>query len=228
MDLVSRSGLRLLQTLDDHQVAAGCRQDLDISRPAATELGRTAVSAIKAGQFETASGESVDWPEAVQLATESKRSIPPDAALPDSRAGGDFTIEVQVINETTLRAARRLTDQGARPLALNFANGVEPGGGFLHGSRAQEEVLCRSSALYATLVNDPMYVAHRARTLPDSTDWAILSQNVPVFRLDDGTALSAPWVLDFVTCAAPYAPTVGSRSFRRPVEEEDPPRPGDC
>ena len=98
----------------------------------------------------------------------------------------------------------------------------------MHGSRAQEEVLCRSSALYATLVNDPMYGAHRPRTLPDSTDWAILSQNVPVFRLDDGTALSAPWVLDFVTCAAPYAPTVVSRSFRRPVEEEDPPRPGDC
>jgi hypothetical protein len=37
---------------------------------------------------------------------------------------------VQVVNETTLQAARRLIDAGHRPLALNFANGVQPGGGF--------------------------------------------------------------------------------------------------
>jgi hypothetical protein len=27
-------------------------------------------------------------------------------------------------------------DAGLRPLALNFANGIQPGGGFLYGSRA--------------------------------------------------------------------------------------------
>jgi uncharacterized protein (TIGR02452 family) len=96
-----------------------------------------------------------------------------------------------------------------RPLALNFANGVEPGGGFLAGSRAQEECLCRSSALYATLVGDAMYAAHGQRPLPDSSDWAILSPLVPVFRTDDGESLPEPWVLDFVTCAAPSAPRVG-------------------
>jgi uncharacterized protein (TIGR02452 family) len=116
---------------------------------------------------------------------------------------------VQVVNATTLVAALRLTETGARVLALNFANGVSPGGGFLHGARAQEEVLCRSSALYATLGNDPMYEAHRQRPLPDSTDRAILSPDVPVFRSDDGTPLDAPWPLSVTTCAAPYAPRVG-------------------
>jgi uncharacterized protein (TIGR02452 family) len=54
-----------------------------------------------------------------------------------------------------------LVESGHRALALNFVNGIHPGGGFLGGARAQEEVLCRSSALYQTLVNDPMYEAHR-------------------------------------------------------------------
>ena len=98
-----------------------------------------------------------------------------------------------------------------RPLALNFAYGIHPGGGFLHGARAQEEVLCRSSALYQTLVGDPMYEEHRKRQLPDSTDWAIYSPDVPVFRMDDGTELQHPWLLSFITCAAPYAPATGQR-----------------
>lgn len=94
-------------------------------------------------------------------------------------------------------------------MALNFANGVHPGGGFLGGARAQEEVLCRSSALYHTLIGDPMYVAHAERELPDSSDWAIYSPDVVVFRADSGMELPEPWLLSFITCAAPYAPVIG-------------------
>jgi uncharacterized protein (TIGR02452 family) len=85
---------------------------------------------------------------------------------------------VQVVNETTLQSARALVAAGHRPLALNFANGVGPGGGFLNGARAQEEALCRSSALFATIDGDPMYAAHRQRSRPDSSDWTILSPGV--------------------------------------------------
>ena len=82
-------------------------------------------------------------------------------------------------------------------------------GGFLGGARAQEEVLCRSSALYQTIVDDPMYEEHRKRPRPDSTDWAIYSPDVPVFRNDAGAELPSPWRLSFLTCAAPYAPHIG-------------------
>ena len=116
---------------------------------------------------------------------------------------------VQVTNETTLGASLRLVESGLRPVALNFANGIHPGGGFLGGARAQEEVLCRSSALYQTLVDDQMYEEHRKRQRPDSTDWAIYSPDVPIFRKDDGTEIDHPWLLSFITCAAPYAPAIG-------------------
>jgi uncharacterized protein (TIGR02452 family) len=185
------------------------RQLLRIPREAATALGHEAVAAIRSGTYVAGSGRTVDWAELVADALAAKVSIPPDAPLPEASPARHATTRVQVVNDTTFAAAQALIDAGQRPLALNFANGEMPGGGFLVGARAQEEALCRSSALYATLEGDPMYAYHRPRPLPDSTDWAILSPRVPVFRGDDGVALEAPWLLDFLTCAAPYAPRVG-------------------
>src|SRR4051812_30696833 len=62
-------------------------------------------------------------------------------------------VAFEVVNETTLRAARRLAEgePGARVLALNFASARHPGGGFLKGSQAQEESLARASGLYACI-----------------------------------------------------------------------------
>jgi uncharacterized protein (TIGR02452 family) len=201
--------LILLPCLDSEERAAHCREVLDIPRQRAADLGRTAVVAAETGAYPGPAGRPVDWQPAVAHAVASKRSLPPDAQLPFPRTTRSSQTQVQVANDTTLAAARRLVAAGERVLALNFANGIHPGGGVLSGARAQEEVLCRSSALYATLHADPMYAAHRKCPLPDSTDWAILSPEVPVFRENDGTALLAPWWLSVLTCAAPYAPAVG-------------------
>ncbi len=199
----------VLPCLDSKAHAERCCLDLALSREHAARLGRSALEAIERGGYVDRAGRPVDWGEAVAAAVAAKRSLPPDDVLPPVPAPSRRETRVQVANETTLVAAKRLTETGERVLALNFANGIEPGGGFLHGARAQEEVLCRSSALFATLRGDPMYDAHRLRPLPDSTDWAILSPDVPVFRSDDGTPLDAHWPLSVITCAAPYAPGVG-------------------
>jgi uncharacterized protein (TIGR02452 family) len=172
-------------------------------------LGRSAVKAAQEGFYMTEKGQVVVWRDAVQTACAAKRSIGPNAALPSNERSAFEQTRIQVTNETTLGASLRLVERGLRPIALNFANGVQPGGGFLMGATAQEEVLCRSSALYQILAGDPMYEEHRRRQLPDSTDWAIYSPDVPVFRMDDGTELDRPWLLSFITCAAPYAPAVG-------------------
>ena len=201
--------LETLPYLDSDEMAAARKRELAIPRHVAVELGRSAAEAAEQGYYVCESGKQVDWGRQVQAACAAKLSIPPDTILP-SREFDPFPLtNVQVSNETTLGAARRLVDNGQKPLALNFANGIHPGGGFMSGARAQEETLCRSSALYQTLVDDPMYQAHRNRPQPDSTDWAIYSPDVPVFRTDDGTMLEHPWLLSFITCAAPYAPHIG-------------------
>ncbi len=201
--------LEILPCRDSDEMAIARKRELDISRSVAAELGLSAVEAAQKGYYVWKAGKKVDWGRYVQAACAAKVSIPPDVPLPKREFMSFSAARVQVANETTLGAARRLVDSGRKVMALNFANGIHPGGGFLRGARAQEEVLCRSSALYLTLVGDPMYDAHRKRPEPDSTDWAIYSPDVPVFRTDDGAALEEPWLLSFITCAAPYAPVVG-------------------
>lgn len=201
--------LGMLPCLDSPEMAYARRRELDISRDIAAALGRSAVEASINGFYVNKAGGKVDWNQFVQAACSAKRSIPPDAPLPILEHSTFPETRVQVSNETTLGASLRLVESGLRPLALNFANGIHPGGGFLSGARAQEEVLCRSSSLYYTLVNDEMYEEHQNRPRPDSTDWAIYSPDVPVFRKDNGTELDQPWLLSFITCAAPYAPKIG-------------------
>lgn len=203
------SRLVCLPCLDSPELATTRQQELRLSRPIATELGTSAVEISERGCFVSASGEEIDISAEIRAARKGKLSLAPDDPLLDHQADSFSVTEVQVTNETTLGAAWRLTEGGRRPLALNFANGIHPGGGFLHGALAQEEVLCRSSALYTTLVGDRMYQAHRKRSRPDSTDWAIYSPDVPVFRADNGRELERPWLLSFITCAAPYAPEMG-------------------
>lgn len=201
--------LDILPCLDSDAMGAERKRERDIPSLRAAQLGRSAVEAQHRGRYVDADGREVDWRHALELARRAKRSIPPRVPLPAPEHRSFAITRVQVANETTLQASRRLIAAGHKPLALNFANGVRPGGGFLSGATAQEEVLCRSSALYTTLIDDPMYAEHERRDRTDSTDWAIHSPGVPVFRNDDGTVLDRPWLLDFITCAAPYAPEIG-------------------
>jgi uncharacterized protein (TIGR02452 family) len=114
-------------------------------------------------------------------------------------------VAFEIVNETTLHAARRLLEgePGARVLALNFASARHPGGGFLKGSQAQEESLARASGLYACISRfRAMYDANARFPSCLYTDHMIYSPDVPVFRDDEDALLDRPYPLSFVTAPA--------------------------
>lgn len=169
-------------------------------------LGQETLAILGATDYTAPSGKTNALGDMLTSAVAAKISIAPGSPLPlapDTEPAERLTISVE--NATTLDVSQRLTQENKRPLALNFAAPAHPGGGFLRGDRAQEENLARSSGLYATLVGDEMYDFHRSQSGPMASDWAILSPDVPVFRDDSGVLLEEPWLLSFLTCAAPQA-----------------------
>ena len=133
-------------------------------------------------------------------------------------------IEFEVVNETTLSAAGRLTkaDGNANVLALNFASAKNPGGGFLKGSQAQEESLARASGLYPCIVQmQAMYDANRRFRSCLYTDNMIYSPGVPVFRDDRDQLLEAPYLVSFVTAPAVNAGVVRRRGTENVARIED-------
>src|SRR6185312_12808515 len=91
-------------------------------------------------------------------------------------------------------------------VALNFASAKNPGGGFLGGAKAQEEDLCRCSALYTCqLTQSAYYEVNRATSSMLYTDNIIYSPDVPFFRDDRLQLLDEPFTVSIITAPAPNA-----------------------
>jgi len=108
---------------------------------------------------------------------------------------------IEVADETTLSAARRL---GPGTGALVFASALEPGADFLSGAEGQEADIARSSALYPCLHSVAnFYDSHERQGDQRYSDSVIVSPDVPVFRDDRGGLLAQPYLVTFLTVAAP-------------------------
>ncbi|UNO38585.1 TIGR02452 family protein [Streptomyces sp. MST-110588] len=174
---------------------------------------------VAAGSYRALSGRTVGIGAAVERARAGTRLYGPEpvdvgaeAGAGAGRGSGGSTV-FEVTGEGSLTAGRRLAGDGGGPVAvLNFASARNPGGGFLNGAQAQEEALCRGSALYTCLRQVPdFYAAHRAEPSAFYSDRVILSPGVPVFRDDRGTLLEKPYEAGFLTAAAPNAGVIARR-----------------
>ena len=177
--------------------------DPRIPRLLAIQLGEEAVEISEAGRYVGPEGEK-DIALQVRSSVTRTRYFGPDHAH-DAPSTGTHKTKFEVTNETTLSAHRRHQAKGHDVVSLNFASATHPGGGFLRGARAQEEYLCRSSALYLTFKDCPMYAYHRERGDCLYSDAMIYSPDVPVFRADDHSLLPSPYPASFITSAAPLA-----------------------
>ncbi|WP_030348229.1 TIGR02452 family protein [Streptomyces sp. NRRL S-1022] len=158
---------------------------------------------VAAGWYRTPDGRQVSVADAVEAARAGTRLFGP-APVPVPPGAPANTTVFEVTGESSLEAARRLA--GAPVAVLNFASARNPGGGYLNGAQAQEEALCRASALHTCLLSArAFYDHHRADRDPFYSDRVIHSPAVPVFRDDRGRLLAEPYRAGFLTAAAPNA-----------------------
>ncbi|WP_096336067.1 TIGR02452 family protein [Pseudofrankia asymbiotica] len=185
------------------------------------KIAAETVGIVDAGGYTASDGRRVDISQRVSRAVEGTVLYGPEPVDVVPPAGGTTPDpaprpasgrtrppgRVEVTGETTFGAARRMVAAGPGPVAaLNFASARWPGGGFLTGARAQEEYLCRLSALYACLVGvDDYYQPHNAAGTSLYSDRVLHSPAVPVFRADDFSLLPEPVDVGILTAAAPYA-----------------------
>ncbi|MGI5141867.1 MULTISPECIES: TIGR02452 family protein [unclassified Streptomyces] len=173
---------------------------------------------VAAGAYRAAGGRTVAIAAAVEAARSGTRMFGPDPVRTPQPSTVPTVLEVT--GESSLEAARRLLSRsGERVAVLNFASARNPGGGYLNGAQAQEEALCRASALYACVREvREFYDHHRAHRDPFYTDRVIHSPAVPVFRDDRGRLLDEPYPAGFLTAAAPNAGVVRRRTPQRVTE----------
>jgi uncharacterized protein (TIGR02452 family) len=169
---------------------------------------------IKEGGYVAPSGRVVTLSATAAIATTHLRRdvellARADVIAAGLRARAANAVAVEVTAERAGACAARLLLQGARHVGvLNFANGIRPGGGFLHGARAQEEALCRCSTLYPCLSASTDAArsfygegAHSGSALV--TDHVLVSPGVTFFRDEDHALLEQPFLATVLTAAAP-------------------------
>ncbi|WP_069170035.1 TIGR02452 family protein [Streptomyces griseus] len=169
-------------------------------------IARETEAIVRAGRYHLPGGREVSIERALTTALSGTRLYGPEPVHVPVLDTGRVPF-IEVTPESSLRAAQRLTEASAGKVAvLTYASARNPGGGYLNGAQAQEEALCRGSALHSTLLRAPEYYAHhRAERSAFSSDRVIHSPGVPVFRDDRGRLLENPYTAGFLTSPAPNA-----------------------
>lgn len=172
------------------------------SRNKEVEIAKETLEILKNKSYVSLSGKMVDISESLDQCVKGTKYYPNDL----EHKFHDLNMPViEVTNETTAQAAARLLKDGKDNLvALNFASARNPGGGWLHGAKAQEEDLVRCSGLYSSLKSKPLF--YNANILNEDhyyTDGIIYSPQVPFFRDVYNLVMEETFPLSIITSPAP-------------------------
>jgi uncharacterized protein (TIGR02452 family) len=176
------------------------------------EIANKTLQILEQGQYTAPSGKIVEFSEKLHAAVAGTILYTPKQALNLLETPNDdnhaLQTTIQVTNETTQMAARRLVqDEKCDDLVLlNFASARNPGGGFINGAKAQEEDIARCSGLYPCLLTQPMYYeTNRSQSSLLYTDHLIYSPKVPWFRQTNRDLLENDYTASIITAPAPNA-----------------------
>ena len=109
-----------------------------------------------------------------------------------------------VKNESVVKTIHDLRDLELSLGVLNFASAYHPGGGFLNGAMAQEEVLAYCSNLYDTLSSKqaPAYYKNNKEANSNTyTDGLVITNNI-FFRDEKYNLVFSPSICTVITCPA--------------------------
>lgn len=165
--------------------------------------------ACKQGYYENRNKENVQISDMIYNCLSKTKFYEDDHKfeLPPLKQKEEGLIEIR--NESTLKGSYRMCvlENKKNVCALNFANAFTPGGGVLYGARAQEETICRSSALYYSLIQETssqFYEYHNKNSSKfgeAASDSMIYTPDCPTWKVDDKT-LDKPFLVSYITSAA--------------------------
>lgn len=167
---------------------------------------RNCLNACKQGYYINKQNKKIQISELITNCLINTRSFPPkfqyEKPILETRESGI----IEIRNESTLKGTYRMSieEKKSNICALNFANAFNPGGGFLGSARAQEETLCRSSALYYSLIQQMnFYQYHQKKKIANTaSNYIIFSPDCPTWKTDNYVLLDKPYLTSYITCAA--------------------------
>lgn len=173
-------------------------------RSSNTSVAKETLDILKQKNYVGPSGKIVDITNEIDYAINGTIYYK-DGIAPKGPYINQVSPVIKVTNETTAQASFRLLNEGKnRVVALNFASARNPGGGFLSGAIAQEEDLCRDSALYPCVKSKPLF--YNSNIMCEDTfytDDIIYSPQVPFFRNKDRTFFDTPYNVSIISSPAP-------------------------
>lgn len=172
----------------------------------------------KNGYFINNKGNKVDVSKFIKQMIQNSEIVT-DVKITCNDFNESYFINDNIYNMGTIDTiiTLRNADYKGNIIALDFANGYTPGGGYISGSIAQEESICRSSLLFDNLyLKKEFYNINKKLNKPIHTDTMIYSPNVPIIRNDNLEILNECKFASFLSC-----PAVNARLARKMGYTED-------